>query len=73
MKITQILIPAAFLLGYWYAKPNIKEQETQLYAVKAKIWMDSCKRTIDRVCFYENCNSALEILEEKICKVPEEL
>jgi hypothetical protein len=51
-----------------------REVET-LKEERPEIWIDSCKSSVYRSCFYADCAvTAIEVMQEKICReAPEDL
>lgn len=56
---------------------EIRHLNSEISALKEErsdIWLKSCKRAVDQTCFYGDCGGwPIEVMQDTICKVPEEL
>ena len=56
---------------------EIRRLNSQIETLKEErpdIWIDSCKSAVMQTCFYGECATVpIEIIQEKVCKAPEDL
>lgn len=53
---------------------QLRSQIRELNEEQPQIYVDSCKRAVMMSCFYADCAvTPIEIMQEKICKIREEM
>lgn len=73
-----VLILVVFFLNKWFSYvreiSNLERQVKELKEERPDIWIESCRYAVEGTCFYGECASdPIEIIQEKLCKVPEDL
>jgi len=52
----------------------LEEQLEQCPSERQQAWVDSCYRAVNMTCFYSDCAvTPIEIIQEKLCRLPEGL